>query len=202
MLITGEIEPGIRIGNFRIGTKKEDILSEIDDRYTVWEREDGFSIYTFDNYMLWFEADGKLQQIMRESKIMLIKELYENISEIQGESLAPLELWYNEMINKRIDELSILDISRMLRQNELMPLAVSKAMERLIKNPLDGEMYDGNLLYQVVDAIKMHGASVDKQTAEEFIKIANARKETYDWEFAEEKAEYDELLDTFKRLIS
>lgn len=45
MLITGEIEPGIRIGNFRIGAKKEDIFSEIDDRYTVWEREDGFSIY-------------------------------------------------------------------------------------------------------------------------------------------------------------
>jgi hypothetical protein len=63
MLITGEIEPGIRIGNFRIGAKKEDILSEIDDRYTVWEREDGFSVYTFDNYKLWFEADGKLQQI-------------------------------------------------------------------------------------------------------------------------------------------
>lgn len=82
-----------------------------------------------------------------------------------------------------------------------MPLAVSKAMERLTKNPLDGEMYDGNLLYQVVDAIKRHGASVDKQTAEEFIKIANARKETYDWEFAEWKAEYDELLDTFKRLV-
>ena len=135
-------------------------------------------------------------------KIMLIKDLYDDVSEIQGESLSPLELWYNEMINKRIDELSILDISRMLRQNELMPLAVSKAMERLIKNPLDGEMYDGNLLYQVVDAIKRHGASVDKQTAEEFIKIANAQKETYDWEFAEWKAEYDELLDTFKRLIS
>lgn len=132
---------------------------------------------------------------------MLIKELYDDVSEIQGEPLAPLELWYNEMINKRIDELSILDISRMLRQNELMPLAVSKAMERLIKNPLDGEMYDGNLLYQVVDAIKRHGASVDKQTAEEFIKIANARKETYDWEFAEWKAEYDELLDAFKRLV-
>ncbi len=132
---------------------------------------------------------------------MLIKELYDDVSEIQGEPLAPLELWYNEMINKRIDELSILDISCMLRQNELMPLAVSKAMERLIKNPLDGEMYDGNLLYQVVDAIKRHGASVDKQTAEEFIKIANARKETYDWEFAEWKAEYDELLDAFKRLV-
>ena len=56
MLITGEIEPGIRIGYFRIGEKKEDILSEIDDRYTVWEREDGFSIYTFDNYMLCFEV--------------------------------------------------------------------------------------------------------------------------------------------------
>ena len=51
---------------------------------------------------------------------MLIKELYDDVSEIQGEPLAPLELWYNEMINKRIDELSILDISHMLRQNELL----------------------------------------------------------------------------------
>lgn len=51
---------------------------------------------------------------------MLIKELYDDVNEIQGEVLAPLELWYNEMINKRIDELSILDISRMLRQNELL----------------------------------------------------------------------------------
>jgi hypothetical protein len=39
---------------------------------------------------------------------MLIKELYDDVNEIQGEPLAPLELWYNEMINKRIDELSIL----------------------------------------------------------------------------------------------
>ena len=60
------------------------------------------------------------KQILSESKIMLIKELYDDVSEIHGDSLAPLELWYNEMINKRIDELSILDISRMLRQNELL----------------------------------------------------------------------------------
>lgn len=51
---------------------------------------------------------------------MRIKELYDDVNEIQGEVLAPLELWYNEMINKRIDEHSILDISRMLRQNELL----------------------------------------------------------------------------------
>ena len=63
MLIKGEIEPGIRIGNYRIGTKKEEILSEIDGEYTVWERGDGFSTYTFDNYKLWFDENGELQQI-------------------------------------------------------------------------------------------------------------------------------------------
>lgn len=52
MLIIGEIELGIRIGNFRIGAMKENLLSDIEDKYTVWERGDGFSIYTFDNYKL------------------------------------------------------------------------------------------------------------------------------------------------------
>ncbi|SCX87019.1 hypothetical protein SAMN02910451_00611 [Butyrivibrio hungatei] len=63
MLIIGEIEPGIRIGNLRIGAMKEELLSQIEDKYTVWERGDGFSIYTFDNYKLWFDVDGSLQQI-------------------------------------------------------------------------------------------------------------------------------------------
>ncbi|MBO4456289.1 MAG: hypothetical protein J5802_01070 [Butyrivibrio sp.] len=127
----------------------------------------------------------------------LIKCIFENEVEIQGDSLAPLELWYNEMINKKIEELSILDISRMLRQNVLMPLAMSKAMEILISNPLDGEMYDGDLLYQVVGAIKNYGAAVDKQMADAFIKIANAEKDTYKWEFQEYKAEYEDLLKEF-----
>ena len=128
---------------------------------------------------------------------MVIKEIYGIADEKTGESLSPLEQWYNDLINKKIDELSILDISRMLRQNVLLPLAMSKAMELLIKNPFEGEMYDGDLLKQVVNAMKKHGVTIDKQIADRFIELANKEMEIFEWEFVEDKAEYEELLDDF-----
>ena len=129
-----------------------------------------------------------------------IKDLYENVSEIRGKSLSPLELWYNELINKKIEDLSILDINRMLRQDVFMQLAMEKAMELLIKNPMEGELYDGDLLYQVVKAMKKHSASIDKQIADEFIELADKEKEKYEWEFEEDKTEYEEMLESFKSL--
>ena len=83
----------------------------------------------------------------------------------------------------------------MLRQNVLLPLALSKAMERLIKNPMDGD-----LLKQVVNAMKNHGVAVEKQAAEEFIIITNIEKNAYEWKFEEDKAEYEELLDDFIKM--
>ncbi|MBQ3546351.1 MAG: hypothetical protein IJA34_15410 [Lachnospiraceae bacterium] len=62
-LSCGEIEPGIRIGNFLIGSRKEEVTSKLEDNYKVWEREDGFCIYTLDNFRLWFGVNGELEQI-------------------------------------------------------------------------------------------------------------------------------------------
>lgn len=62
-LISGEIEPGIRISNYLIGSKKEDVITNLDDNYKVWERGDGFCIYTLDNFKLWFGINGELEQI-------------------------------------------------------------------------------------------------------------------------------------------
>ena len=45
-LINGIIEPGIRISNYIIGSKKENILNNLEDNYQIWERGDGFCIYT------------------------------------------------------------------------------------------------------------------------------------------------------------
>lgn len=125
----------------------------------------------------------------------LIKDIYKDTCEISGSELSSLELWYNELLKKSIRELSILDISHMLRQNVLLPLALSKAMERLIKNPMDGD-----LLKQVVNAMKNHGVAVEKQAAEEFIIITNIEKNAYEWKFEEDKAEYEELLDDFIKM--
>lgn len=63
MIIDGDIVPGVQIGNYVIGTKKEIIVSSIQDDYKVWERGDGFCIFTFDNFKLWFDKEGVLFQI-------------------------------------------------------------------------------------------------------------------------------------------
>ncbi len=62
-LTCGAIKPGVKIGDFLIGSKKEDIIPKLDEGYTVWERGDGFCIYTFDNFKLWFDVNGRLEQI-------------------------------------------------------------------------------------------------------------------------------------------
>ena len=47
-IIYGEIEPGIRIGKYLLGSTKEEILPRLED-YKVWERGDGFCRSRTDN---------------------------------------------------------------------------------------------------------------------------------------------------------
>ena len=62
-IVNGAIEPGIRIGDFWIGSKKEDVIDKLCDGYKVWQRGDGFCVYTLDNFKLWFGINGELEQI-------------------------------------------------------------------------------------------------------------------------------------------
>lgn len=59
----GVIEPGRRIGDYLLGSKKEEVLANLIGDYKVWERGDGFCIYTFDNFKLWFGVNNELEQI-------------------------------------------------------------------------------------------------------------------------------------------
>lgn len=63
ILSRGEIEPGIQIGDFVIGLKKEDILKEIGESLNNWKNGDGGWVYSFENFRLWFDVDGYLKQI-------------------------------------------------------------------------------------------------------------------------------------------
>ena len=63
MLTSGTIQPAIGIGEFLLGTNKIEIFKIIKDNFNVWKREDGFSVYSFDNYKLWFGVNDELEQI-------------------------------------------------------------------------------------------------------------------------------------------
>ena len=56
-----------------------------------------------------------------------------------------MQKWYNELIDKSINEINIADVLRMLRQKVFTKLAMLKAIEFLRKNIFVGELYDGEL---------------------------------------------------------
>ena len=64
MIITnGIIEPGKRIGKYVLGSKKEDVITSCDNPLDIRERGGGGYIYTFENFKLWFNDEGLLDQV-------------------------------------------------------------------------------------------------------------------------------------------
>ena len=60
-----------------------------------------------------------------------IKEIYGCKPIVFPEPLYPLQEWHNLLIEKTVDEITVADVARMLRQNELVDLALSKAIDFL-----------------------------------------------------------------------
>jgi hypothetical protein len=58
--------------------------------------------------------------------------------------------WYNKLIDKSIDELDVVDVAKMIRQNILKDIAIDRAIQLFISEPFDGEMQDGDLLALLV----------------------------------------------------
>ena len=54
--------------------------------------------------------------------------------------------WYNKLIDKTNNELTIADVCKMIRQDVLKDIAINKAIEFFLSDPYDGEYSDGGLL--------------------------------------------------------
>lgn len=81
--------------------------------------------------------------------IRKIKDIYNCVAIISDEELSPLEKWYNQLIEKTVSEITVADVLRMIRQKELVKLAMQRAIELLWEDVFIGEMYDGELLEKI-----------------------------------------------------
>jgi len=92
--------------------------------------------------------------------------------------------WYNRLIDKSVDELSVADVSRMIRQNILRDVAIDRAIELFLLEPFDGEMQDGDLLALLVSC----GTEVLKNKRTELLitMISNLENEISDFDWANE----------------
>ncbi|MFC9710613.1 contact-dependent growth inhibition system immunity protein [Paenibacillus sp. NPDC056933] len=129
-----------------------------------------------------------------------IKEIYALNQNIQTEeSEYPLDQWYDRLIDKRIDEIDLEDVSRMLAQNVFMGLGIKKALEILKDDPLAGEMYDGHLL-KILYSIELNQFEDLSQLAS-LLQDINRNLSYIEWADEEDQEEYTELLTNFMKKL-
>lgn len=98
--------------------------------------------------------------------------------------------WYNSVIDKSVDELSVLDVSKMVRQNILREVAIDRAIELFFIDPFDGEIKNGDLLALLVSC---SAEVVNNKKAETLAsRMANLENEIsgFDWVDEDEKMQF------------
>lgn len=125
-----------------------------------------------------------------------IREIYGCIPCALGTSPTLLEKWYNALLEKQPDEITISDVLRMLRQNELVELAIAKAISLLCEDPFCGWYYDGELLLCLskVETAKIYPYLFDINAI-----LQKATNQLYvrDWMSIEDRVEMEELIIAF-----
>lgn len=131
----------------------------------------------------------------------LIKEIYSIDQNIQTDnSDSPLDHWYDRLINKKVNELDLEDVSRMLGQHVFVDLGIEKAIEILSEDPLAGEMYDGHLL-KLLCSIETNNFR-DISQLKRLLQTIKSNLSQFEWADEEDQEEYAELLERFLKKVS
>lgn len=133
---------------------------------------------------------------MNGKKIYMIKNI--DIKKLRLNS--PLDKWFISLVNKQIEELSVLDISRMLRQEIFPDIAMPVTFERLMENPYEGEMYDGQLLELYIRCLSKYPVYEEREKYIHLCTIANKNIDLYDWADEYSKREYKKVLNKLEML--
>lgn len=78
-----------------------------------------------------------------------LREIYEYdlVGEDNNDCVA--DEWFNTIMEKTKDQLSVSDVSRMLRQKICSRVAIKRAIEMLSEDPFIGEMFEGQLMFNL-----------------------------------------------------
>lgn len=131
-----------------------------------------------------------------------IQDIY-NLEYDESGQNSGLTNWYNQLLGKTIDEIDEIDVSKMIRQDILKKLAIEKAMEIFIRDPLAGEMNDGDILENLCGLKK--DEIVNCKNFHEFnikIKSLNDAYENLDWVDEEHKSKYKNNLEKISSYVS
>lgn len=129
-----------------------------------------------------------------------IKDIY-NMSDDFAIVDEKYDRWIKELLNKADDEVSVNDVYMMFTQRELEDLAIKKAIEFILEDPLAGEMWDGQFLEQLARA-PINKLKVYVKQLKELPDWIDNNIDDSMWDFEFEKDEFLERCDEVKQMIS
>lgn len=134
---------------------------------------------------------------MKEKKI---KDLYNCEYIVSEGKLYPLQRWYNQLIDKTTEEITIADVIRMIRQKEFINLAMSRAINFLKANVFAGELYDGELLEKISEMeVSFLGPYADDLQI--IIEDALRNSLTHNWSYEGEEEEFRKVVNVITKMI-
>ncbi|MEP8983587.1 contact-dependent growth inhibition system immunity protein [Enterobacter cloacae] len=85
---------------------------------------------------------------------------------------SPLELWFERIIDVPIEELTVKDLCRAIRQKLCIDQLMPRVLEVLTEEPLAGEYYDGELI-TALSTIKAEDLRGQKNTFTQIRQLIN-----------------------------
>lgn len=79
-----------------------------------------------------------------------LKELY-NLSYDKSGFNSSLINWYNQLIDKFYNQLDVIDVCKMIRQDILKEVAIKRMIDLFLEDPYAGEFSDGGLLNMIIE---------------------------------------------------
>lgn len=114
---------------------------------------------------------------------------------------SSLDKWFYEMIQKNVDGLTLKDISRMLRQEIYLDIALPVAYKMVLSDPFCGEMYVGEMIELLTRVYISYPNEREKNFCTELIQKVQQQSDTFDWGSDYEKEEYGNLIAQFNSLF-
>ena len=123
---------------------------------------------------------------------------YDLIPDVDTQNI--LDEWFNSIMNKEVDQLTVADVCRMLRQKICSVVAIGKAIEFLDKDPFIGELYEGQLMLTLYNAKEKYLCK-RYDDIEPLLERSALLSRSHVWDSEYEKLDYLQTLEAFARKI-